>query len=203
MRQFFLVLVALFLAIGVSSHARAADRTQQTCIKHVDIAWRADTEFTQAERDAIAAGFGDVKAFTNNRTTSSIAWDVDFNSTMSVIGAAYGPMIVRAQSWMKVVKKADAEFSVRYKRPVTVRAWTESVPLRIYFVVDRIPQLRQTASHELIHATGARRPNCDSKKEDCDHVPDWDSIMSAGIRDDVHTFSASDRAMCQASCLCP
>lgn len=175
----------------------------EPCTKTVSIAWHGDTAFTKGERDLIEAGFADVTKFTSGRVTTSVTWDVDFSSTPSVLLAAQGPLLGRSQSWMKPVQAADAEISARYGYQTTVRAWTESNPLRIFFVIDRITQLQQTASHELIHAAGARWPNCDSTNKDCDHVTDGDSIMSRGIRDDVHTFSPSDLTLCRASCLCP
>lgn len=170
-------------------------------MRAVAVDWRADTAFTTKEQQAIADGFADVGAFTGGRVQTSIAWDVDWWNTKSVVSASSGPMIVRVTSSMRPVKEADDALSARHGHRVTVRAWTEPSPLRIYFVVDRITQLRQTASHEMMHAAGARFPNCAAK--DCDHVADDDSIMSQGIRDDVHTWSNADRALCRASCLCP
>ncbi len=175
----------------------------ETCTKTVNLQWRADTAFTKSERDEILQGFEDVRQFTAGRVTTSIAWDVDFSSTASVVGASQSPLLARSYSWMRSVQAVDAEISSRYGYKTTVRAWTESSPLRIFFVVDRITQLRTTASHELIHAAGARWPNCDSSTTDCDHVPDSSSIMSRGIRDDVHAFSVTDQYLCRASCLCP
>lgn len=172
-----------------------------SCSRSVSVAWRADTSFTPAEQDAIVDGFADVGALTAGRVQTSIAWNVDWTSTKSVVGAAGGPMLVRVTSSMQPVKEADDALSAWHGHRVTVRAWTEPSPLRIYFVIDRITQLRQTAAHEMMHAAGARFPNCTSK--DCDHVADGFSIMSPGIRDDVHTWSNADRALCRASCLCP
>ena len=163
--------------------------------------FHVDTEFTPAERAALAFAAADWREFSGGRVVPSFEYDLDFARTSTIVFYAMRPIIIRAQSWMRVVTETDLAFSARAGRKITVYAWTEMSPLRIYLVVDRIPDLRRIAAHELGHAAGLEWPSC-APGRDCDHVEDRNSIMAPAYGG-AQRFTEHDLELCRASCLCP
>jgi hypothetical protein len=162
----------------------------------------ADTAFTPPERDALNKAADDWLGISKGRIHFTPIYDVDFSSTSSVVSHGSEAMIIRALAWMPIVDVQDTRISSRYGRRTRVYGWTESDPVRVYLVVDRIERLKEIAVHELGHAAGLVWPNCDPAREDCDHVNDRSSIMAAAY-DDAQAFTTADLALCRASCLCP
>lgn len=194
------VFFALFLVVSCSPPSSPPG----VCERRVRQIYHADTAFNVEQRLAIGWGADALLGFTAGRVNQTLVFDLDFESTMSVIRRSREPMVLRVESWMAPVQAVDAAVSARRGKDTKVWGWQDDDPIRVFLVVDRIPpaSFRYIAAHELAHAAGFRWADCDTSKEDCTHARDASSLMFAAYSG-ARTFSQGDLALCRASCLCP
>jgi len=184
-------LLCLFACAGVNPIPGTPE-----CAAHESVIdFHASEDWREDERPELVGATADWRAFSSGRVRHSIKF-----------GAAsfWSPQILRVESWMPVVKDAEARQTEKRKSSTTLFGWHASDPRRIYLVVDRVPlnQLRHLATHELGHAAEIEWPNCkETPEQRCVHSPDPNAAMAAAFSN--APLGPSDLEFCRASCLCP
>lgn len=143
--------------------------------EHKHIVFHADTEFTYAEREQINASVVDWFYFSGGNIACDIVYDLDFNSTTSVVKYGHDTIMARMLSWYDPVVDP-------HMLGVTTKEH------QIYFVVDRIPNMRVVSRHEIGHAFGLH------------HVDNYNSVMSDTYNESY--FTVHDLNECRSKKLC-
>lgn len=139
-----------------------------------------DLLFTPDERAQIEGALAAWDAFSDHRVWYTVKWDGDLR----------GETVTRIDAWDPRLAEREARLNAHKQ----VLGW--QFDQRLYLVPSRIvgDRLRLVMQHELGHQIGLRWGT------DVHH-PNPTSLMSAEFSD--HDFGPDDKAMCQASGICP
>ena len=155
----------------------------------MSIGFAGDPSFTPPERAAIEQAMADWHDLSGGLVTFSVEW-----TDLPV----FGTKIIRSE-----VKDPWVQDLVQ-RRHTKIAGVEEATPSGI--VIHIVPEevrngLWEVAAHELGHAAGLRMPHCDSKIQDCEHLPEGKTVMAPTLNGSTR-FTVYDYWLCQESCLC-
>lgn len=183
--------VVVLALLCACSKSVAAPVTPCASPRSVHETYHADTSFLPSERDEIRRATDRMREISQGRIDIRAVFDLDFDSTRSIVENSTKPRIVRKLEWMPSVTLVDMQFRSH------VFAWTTvDATAQVNLIVDRIPDLQWVTAHELGHAVG-----WNGRADDQGHADDFDAVFARGYHGQS-AWTPADTFSCRNACLC-